>query len=285
MQQVIKSIEIENLTASEPRENKYGKLASYLLHNDDPFYLALSVYSKAPFGVNGFGENKGDPPTAFSLNISAFTAEKDDIETSKKFFESLKELDEFMINFGLEHSKKIFGKKYTKGTHDAVVDALYTRTVKTGEDKEGNQYPDRITTKIKSDYNNPIRPSAKIFTDSKTDINDENFTFDALMDLIPKGTFVKVILQPNIWFVSGRMGVSWKVIQLKTMPNSKKSKLESYGFSDDSDDDDDDDDESKTPDDDESKTPVDDKSKTPVDLTAEAVVIETTADSSDEDEV
>ena len=35
------------------------------------------------------------------------------------------------------------------------------------------------------------------------------------------------------------MGISWKVIQLKTMPNSKKSKIASYAFSDDSEDDDD----------------------------------------------
>ena len=239
MSQVIKSIEIENLSATEPRENKYGKLASYLLHNGEPFYLTLSVYAKAPFGVNGYGENKGDTPTAFSLNISAFTADKEDIETAKEFFDSLKKLDEYMINFGLQYSKKIFGKKYEKGTHDAVVEALYTSSVKTGEDKDGNPYPDRITTKIKPDYNNSSRPNAKIFTNSKTDINDENFTYDDLVELVPKGSFVKVILQPNIWFISGKMGISWKVIQLKTMPNSKKAKIASYAFSDDSDDDDD----------------------------------------------
>ena len=241
MSHVIKSIEIENLSATEPRENKDGKLASYLLNNGEPFYLTMPVYAKAPFGVNGYGENKGDVPTAFSLNVCAFTAEKDDIETAKKFFTSLKELDEYMIDFGLKYSKKIFGKKYEKGTHDAVVEALYTPTVKTGEDKEGNSYPDRITAKIKPDYNNPNRPKAKIYTNrSKTDINDEKYTYDDLMELIPKGSFVKVIIQPNIWFISGKMGISWKVIQLKIMPDSKKSKIASYAFSDDSDDDSDD---------------------------------------------
>ena len=238
MSQVIKSIEIENLSATEPRENKYGKLASYLLHMGEPFYSHL--YGKATFGVNGYGENKGDTPTAYSLNISDFTADKEDFETAKEFFDSLKKLDEYMIDFGLKYSKKIFGKKYDKGTHDAVVEALYTSSVKTGEDKDGNPYPDRITTKIKPDYNNPSRPNAKIFTNSKTDINDENFTYDDLVELVPKGSFVKVILQPNIWFISGKMGISWKVIQLKTMPNSKKKKIASYAFSDDSDDDDDD---------------------------------------------
>ena len=148
MSQVIKSIEIENLSATEPRENKYGKLASYLLHNGVPFYLTMSVYAKVPFGVNAYGENKGNIPTAYSLNISAFTADKKDIETAKEFFDSLKKIDKYMIDFGLKYSKKIFGKKYEKGTHDAVVEALCTSSVKTGEDKDGNSYPDRITTKL-----------------------------------------------------------------------------------------------------------------------------------------
>ena len=233
MFQAIKSFKIENLSATKPRENNYGNLASYLQYDGKPFNLIMSVYTNAPFGVNVYGENKEDTRTEHILKISNFTKDKDDIETAKKFFDSFNELDEFMINFGVQHSEEIFGTQYNK---DEVMKDFYSSPVKTDKDKDGNSYPPHLITKIRPYYKHPDRPAPEIFTTSKRNINDENFTYEDLIELVSKGSFVKVILKPNIWFRAKRMGVSWKVVQLKIMPNSKKTKLASYGFSDDSDD-------------------------------------------------
>ena len=236
MTNVIK--EIKTLTVTEPRENKHtGKLSSYLLENGEPFYLS-TPYLKNPFGLKKYGDGTNENNT-HSLNISAVSQKEEEKELVDKFFRSCNTIQEALIVFGLNYSKKIFGKEYKAGTHEAVVEALCTQIIKKSDDKDGNPYPDRITAKIKPDYDNPTRPNLKVYTTSKENINTEDFTFNDLVELIQPGSFVKLILQPHLWFINGKFGVSFKVIQLKIAPNKKKQKLTSYAFSDDEENEDD----------------------------------------------
>ena len=53
-------------------------------------------------------------------NFSLVLMDNRDTEDNKKFFESLFVLDEKMIDFGIEHSEKIFGKVFTEAQRNSV---------------------------------------------------------------------------------------------------------------------------------------------------------------------
>ena len=113
---------------------------------------------------------------------------------------------------------------------------IFTLT-KTSEDKEGNPYPRRINTKIRSQYEQPEKPNVKVYKGSREDINDEDFTFDSFDELIQKGSFVEAVIQPSLWFISGKYGVTWRVIQMKVHEMKPIGPPTESVFSDDEDDD------------------------------------------------
>jgi hypothetical protein len=229
---IVKSINVNELSITKPVLNKRNKLQAIMLIDGETFSLRTGML-KAPFGLRAYG-NSGEGADSYSLNVSEFPFDKDKKNIVNDFFDGLADMDNMLIQYALEHSEAIFGKgkKYVSGTHDAIVEALYTPTVKTGEDKEGNSYPRRLTAKVRGKYDEPEHPNVQVYLNSPEDINNESYTFENLTDLIPPGTFVDMICQPNIWFINGKFGISWKVLQVKVNVSSKK-KLKNYAFSDD----------------------------------------------------
>jgi len=226
MTQVInhKDFDVSEMTGTKPTVravNGKDKTVAYMLYKDSPFLLKLpTLYG--PFGASSYNNGNGGTTNNYSLNLSAKglavegkTTDEEVHEQVKHIFDQLEELDKFMISYGLQYSKTIFGKKYDEGKHEAVVEALFTSTVKHGEDKEGNAYPRRLNTKIRSVYDEPENPNVKVYQTTRTDINDKEFTFDTLTDLITKGTFVEAVIQPSLWFISGKYGVTWRLVQVK----------------------------------------------------------------------
>lgn len=246
MTEVIKhtDFDVSKITGTKPtaRGGKKDKLTAYLLYDNSPFLLKLPAL-KAPFGVTSYNNN-GTSSNNYSLNLSAKAMLNKDVEKQEEsnqcvenVYDQLEQLDKFMISYGLEYSKSIFGKQYDSGKHDAVVEALFTSTVKTSEDKDGNPYPRRMNTKIRSQYENPEKPNVKVYKGSREDINDDDFTFESFEDLIPKGTFVEAVIQPGLWFISGKFGVTWRVIQMKVHEMKPIGPPTESVFSDDEDDD------------------------------------------------
>lgn len=247
MTQVInhKDFDVSEMTGTKPTVravNGKDKTVAYMLYKDSPFLLKLPTLY-APFGASSYNNGNGGPTNNYSLNISAKglavegkTSDEEAQSQVKHIFDQLEELDKFMISYGLQYSKTIFGKKYDEGKHEAVVEALFTSTVKHGEDKEGNPYPRRLNTKIRSVYDEPENPNVKVYQNTRTDLNDKEFTFDTLTDLITKGTFVEAVIQPSLWFISGKYGVTWRLVQVKVhKQNGIGVPLDSV-FSDDDDD-------------------------------------------------
>ena len=241
MSNVVKPTEFNasNISGTTPVK-KGDKLQALLLYNGSPFLLETPAL-KVPFGVNRFGE-KSDGSVdaskalgAYSMNMSA-VAKNDDPEkleerqaVVKTFFDNLEQMDTNLLKYGLENSKAIFGKVHK---HQDVVEALFTGTIKRSEDKEGNSYPHRIAPKLQADYDDETRPSVKVFQDTHEDLNVDGFTFTELKEIASKGSFVAAILQPRLWFISGKYGVTWKVIQMKVHAKKTYGKPTSYAFSD-----------------------------------------------------
>ena len=241
MTQVIKhtDFDISKINGTKPtaRGGKKDKLTAYLLYDNSPFLLKLPAL-KAPFGVTSYNNGGAAVSNNYSLNLSAKSKSNDEDAAQEvdNIYSALEELDKFMISYGTEYSKEIFGKNYESGKHDAVVEALYTSTVKSSEDKDGNPYPRRINTKIRSQYEQQNRPNVKVYQNSRVDLNDEDFTFSSLEELVTKGSFVEAVIQPSFWFISGKFGVTWRVIQMKVHEQKVFTNPTESVFSDDDDD-------------------------------------------------
>ena len=121
----------------------------------------------------------------------------------------------------------IFGTTY-KPEEKRIVEALCPQIIKTKEDPDGNAYPDRMQIKLHRSTDDSNKPAAGVYTDTRKPVEINNF--DDLIDAIPKGTMVRVIFTPRVWFVSGKFGVSLSVKQVQIKP-SASSRLTECAFS------------------------------------------------------
>ena len=202
--------DVSNVTATEPKK-KNDRLQSYLLYNASTFYVETN-FGRAPFGVKAF---EGGDKTDYSLNIS--------LEQDDKLIHSLSELDEYMIDFAVEHSLLIFKKKYTSAQRE-VVRAMYTSSVKKSE---GGDYPPRIAPKIQKKSTTDQTPALLFYHSEEEEVEIESFS--QLEKLVPKGARVKAIVSLRPWFVSGRFGVNLTIQQILVSKMSS-GKPTSYAF-------------------------------------------------------
>jgi hypothetical protein len=205
------NFDVSNVTATEPKK-KNDRLQSYLLYNASTFYVETN-FGRAPFGVKAF---EGGDKTDYSLNIS--------LEHDDKLIESLSHLDEYMIDFAVEHSMLIFKKKYTSAQRE-VVRAMYTASVKKSE---GGDYPPRIAPKIQKKSSTDLTPELLFYHSEEEEVEIESFS--QLEKLVPKGARVKAIISLRPWFVSGRFGVNLTIQQI-LVPKISSGKPTTYAFS------------------------------------------------------
>jgi hypothetical protein len=203
--------DVSNVTATEPKK-KNDRLQSYLLYNASTFYVETN-FGRAPFGVKAF---EGGDKTDYSLNIS--------LEQDDKLIESFSQLDEYMIDFAVEHSLLIFKKKYTSAQRE-VVRAMYTSSVKKSE---GGDYPPRIAPKIQKKSSTDLTPELLFYHSEEEEVEIESFS--QLEKLVPKGARVKAIVSLRPWFVSGRFGVNLTIQQI-LVPKMSSGKPTTYAFS------------------------------------------------------
>ena len=203
--------DVSKITLTEPKKRN-DRLTSYLLYNASTFYVETN-FGRAPFGVKAF---EGGDKTDYSLNIS--------LEHDDKLIQSFNELDEYMIDFAVEHSLIIFKKKYTSAQRE-VVRAMYTSLVKKSD---GGDYPPRIAPKIQKKSSTDLTPELLFYHSEAEEVEIESFS--QLEKLVPKGARVKAIVSLRPWFVSGRFGVNLTIQQI-LVPKISSGKPTTYAFS------------------------------------------------------
>jgi hypothetical protein len=126
--------------------------------------------------------------------------------------------DETLVDFAIKNSKIIFGKKYSDKQRE-VVKVLVTSIVKNSDDEK---YPARLAPKFVDKYENKKstgKPNVTLYSMS----NEENpsitrhtelTSYDDLVDFVPKGSYVSLILKPKFWIVNKKCGVSLIVDQI-----------------------------------------------------------------------
>ena len=218
---------MQKLTITKPKQDKKTKrLIAAILYNGNPAYFETPEI-RAPFGLSKY--EKGSSGTYdYSLPLKAVGGPTESQELVEKFFEQLGEIDNYLINYGVTYSKEIFGKVYTE-QQKGIVEALFNRGVKSGQDGDGNMYPPKISPKISKSYESE-KPDVLIFRQSATPVDFDDW--DKLGEVLVAGLPVRAIIQPKAWFIGGKFGITYRVLQLK-LPDEKKSmgRPTSYAFS------------------------------------------------------
>ena len=162
---------------------------------------------RVPFGVSPY--QKGDTGGVdYSVTFVSQGPNQND-EKAVAWFDELRRMDEMIKEFGYNNRKVIFKKDLPK----SVVDELYNPLVKTAVNDNGVPYPPKIQPKFMQDNENP---SVLFFKGSSEEPeNLEENGWDILMNDVKKGCYARAIVQPRLWFISGKFGCTLKVIQLQ----------------------------------------------------------------------
>jgi|LauGreDrversion4_2_1035121.scaffolds.fasta_scaffold217282_1 hypothetical protein len=236
-------LNIEDVVFTDPKINPKTKaLNAAILNKQTKKGFGIETPNmKAPFGVSAYDPSDGADETkiTYSLPLSvefkpteeATDEESVDIKGQRQLIEFLKGMDALMIDYGIKHSQMIFKKTYANTpANRGIVEALYTKAIKDNVGKDGTQYPDRINIKLMRNQAG-TGPDDKIlfFKESSTPLVIENWK--SLSETIPKGSTVKAIIQPQIFFVAGKFGLKVKLIQMK-LPNVQRvGRPITYAFS------------------------------------------------------
>ena len=243
----IKSYQVEaqnftadNISCTKPRKNKKTKrLQTLLLYayetGQAPLYIETPESLVTPFGLSSYEQGENTGKFDYSLPMICSSSDAKEQKTVEHFFNELKAMDEFMIDFGVQYSKEIFGQEYTKEQR-MIVGALYSRIVKQPKiNKEtGEPYPERIQPKVMKQWEETPSslngvPGVEVYTNSEEPLELESW--EELQEIIPKGGSVTAILQPRVWFVSGKFGTTLRVLKLKVSPREKREIPRGYTFS------------------------------------------------------
>lgn len=177
-----------------------------------------------PFGIAAYPPPKeGKPVQNYSLDVS-FRA--DDDPRVSKFLETMKDLDEYLIDQAIQNSVAWFGKQKTR---EVLEDAYRPLTKAHPEGK----YPPVM--KVKSDLSRRDgKPVCKFF-DAQTVPAPGQPPAELSIDDVPPGCSVKLIMEVSqVWQVNNTWGVTWRALQCMVV--SKPTRLDAFAFQNDDED-------------------------------------------------
>ena len=173
-----------------------------------PLFMQTPPMS-APFGMSVWdNDGKAVPKHTLDLSFKGM----DSCKKLQKFYDVLEALDQRLVDDGFANQSSWFkGKKY--GSRD-IVEALYTPLIKYAKDRETGERTDKYPPTMKLSV--PFRDG--VFTCQAFDDNKKPVDLSQLETL--KGATVSAIIQcTGIWFAGGKFGVSWRVVQMRVVPN------------------------------------------------------------------
>jgi hypothetical protein len=157
-----------------------------------------------PFGISGFTPEIG--PTKWNIDFSMAGWNQDDSYT-KKFYEFLKNLEEFIFSEIKKNSIEIFGVAQS----DINLKNIFNSNIK--ENPSGPHDP-KFRVKVDTDSDGFIKPS--IF-----DMNETNITSEASKGLYKGYTGVSTIELSSIYYMNKKFGLTWKLCQMKVFETQR----------------------------------------------------------------
>lgn len=218
-----KNFDINALNTCEVVKNKSGGNQVSLKYNDTKRIIMQIPVMNAPFGLSEYvpSDNRSGSSNIVKYSIDLSFKGYDNDPKIANFMTLMRNLDEFMIQTGVKHSKEWFGKEMSK----EVVGELYRPIIK--ESKMPEKYAPTIKLKIRT-----RQDTNAIVVDA---FNKDRTVFD-MSGFLP-GTSVKCIVDfAPIWFVNKQFGLTLTILQLEVM-DVPQNKLNGFAFQKDDDDD------------------------------------------------
>ena len=148
-----------------------------------------------PFGVSGFTPEVG--ATKYNIDF-AMKGYDEDGSYIKKFYDSLREIENKIIDAVVEQSEKIFSKKMTK---DELV-PMFNSNVKEHPDREP-----KFRVKVDIDHNEMIK--AAVYDANKNPIKTE-----VSNGLYARNSGHAIVELNSVYFLNRKFGCTWKLYQL-----------------------------------------------------------------------
>lgn len=200
---------VSKVSISQPKVLESGGKLAYLNYADARALVMQTPSLQSPFGMNVFDKN-GPPKYSLDLALRGYQENP----KVKGIFDALTSLDEYMIDQGVKNSKLWFKADMKR----EVVEAFYTRTVKFGRDKEGNQtpYPPNIKLQLRKRRGGDDFETDFYDEKSKTDPNAKPLKGIPIEEMLVKKVEVTALMQcTGVWFAGGKFGLSWKAVQVR----------------------------------------------------------------------
>ncbi len=222
-----KDLDIKNhMTINKPFLNPNNNVYNTQIFYDNHLMILETPYLKSPFGVTSY--QKGSK-LGHSITLMSCGTYTDSQEVITKFFNELKKIDEVMITFGEKYSEMLFGKEMSR----TEIIQIYDSGVRGKLDAKGVPYPDKISPKVISHDSDNNIPKIVIFKNSKNPL--EINSWNDLENVIEKGRSLRGIIQPKVYFLKDRYGISYEYHQIKlpSIVTANDIQVGNYSFSDD----------------------------------------------------
>ena len=202
---------VKNVTFSTPKKSKKdNKLRSYLLYNGQQAYFE-TPWLRLPWPISSPYQDPDSLTKPWEISFQETACQDFETDEEKlaqkevvtKWFDSWRDLYDPFIDFCVENSTEIFGKKYSVSQKEVVM-ALVSPFVKTNGD-----YPARLRSKV---YNSKGVPDTKVYQGSPEELDIPDFK--TLVKHTTKGSFIKQCLIPNVYFINKGAGISFSSKQI-----------------------------------------------------------------------
>jgi hypothetical protein len=148
-----------------------------------------------PFGVSGFTPEVGQ--TKYNIDFAIKGYEEDD-SYMKKYYDSIRKIEDMVIDSVTEQSERIFGKKMTR----AELVPMFNSNIKISNDREP-----KLRVKVDTDMEDNIK--APIYNSDKIVIKDE-----VSNGLYARNSGHAIVELNSVYFLNRMFGCTWKLYQL-----------------------------------------------------------------------
>lgn len=147
-----------------------------------------------PFGISGFTPEIGPTKWNIDFSMKGWNEEENYI---KKFYDFLRNVEDFIISYVDEKSLEIFGR------NNVDLKSIFNSNIKEDFDRDP-----KFRVKVDTDHVNKIKPN--IF-----DSNENDITTTAVKGLYSRHSGVSMVELNSVYFMNKRFGFTWKLCQMK----------------------------------------------------------------------
>ena len=208
--QKAQNVDMTSISYSAVKSLPSGAKIIYLNYNGGPLFVQTPEMT-IPYDS---GTYYADNDTSGKYAIKASMEGHKDNPQMKAFHDMLEQMDQTIMESGIENSLAWFKKK---SLTPEIAKELYTPMVKVSIDSEtgepnGKWAPTFAFKIVKRDG----KVQCDCYDSDKKEVNLEGENSVDLSTMFKKGTKVKMILKCNgLWIASGKFGCTWRAEQIK----------------------------------------------------------------------